>query len=69
LQLNPRARLSLDLSYRVIRGLTGDTLVTGTGIEGSTGPELDPGESIRYTGSSGTACEAIGVTVSLVLSL
>ncbi|MCX7031455.1 MAG: omptin family outer membrane protease [Spirochaetes bacterium] len=68
-RISLRARLSLDLSYRIIWGLVGDTLMIGTGVEGSSGPELDPGEWIRYVGSSGTFYDALGLSLSLDLSL
>jgi len=68
-RLSPRSRLSLDLGYRVIWGLTGDTLMTGTGVEGDTGPELDPGDWVRYIGSSGVSFDAFRLCLSLDVSL
>jgi outer membrane protease len=69
-RLGPRARLSLEASYRVIRGLVGDTLVIGAGAVGSPGPGgLDPGEWVRYSGSAGTSFDALSVALSLDLSL
>ena len=68
-RVTPRARLAVDLSYRIIWGLVGNTRVTGTGVEGSTGPELNPGVSVLYSDSSGTSFGALGASVSLVLTL
>jgi len=68
-RLSERSRLSLDVGYRIIWGLEGDTLAIGAGVVGDTGPELDPGEWERYKGSAGTSFDALSVSLSLVLSL
>jgi outer membrane protease len=68
-RISPRARLSLDLSYRIIWGLVGDTLVIGTGVSGVPGPELDPGERVRYSGSAGVSYDAFSLSLSFTLAL
>lgn len=68
-RIGPRAQLSLDMGYRIIWGLEGDTLAIGAGVAGDTGPELDPGEWIRYYGTAGTSYDALSVSLSLVLPL
>jgi outer membrane protease len=68
-RLSPRSRLSLDLGYRIIWGLTGDTLMIGAGVQGDTGPELDPGDWVRYIGSSGVYYDAFRLSLSLDVSL
>jgi outer membrane protease len=69
-RLGPRSRLSLDLGYRIIWGLVGDTLEIGTGTGGSPGPGgLVPGESIRYYSTAGTSYDAFSLSLSLNVSL
>lgn len=68
-QISPTAQLSFGVGYRVIWGLAGDTLKIGAGVEGETGPELDPGVRERYEGTAGTSFDALSVSLSLVLSL
>ena len=68
-RLSPRSRLSLDLGYRIIWDLTGDTMMIGTGVEGDTGPELDPGDWVRFYGSSGVFYDAFRLNLSLDVSL
>jgi outer membrane protease len=68
-RLTPQARVAVDLSYRAIWGLVGDTLVSGTGVAGDTGPELDPGVSVLESNASGTSFNAFSLSVSLVLTL
>jgi outer membrane protease len=69
-RLGQRARLSLDLSYRIIWGLVGDMLMIGAGAEGSPGPSgLLPGESHLYYDAASTSFDALGFALSLDLSL
>ena len=69
-RLGPRARLSLDLSYRIIWGLVGDTLMIGAGVEGDPGPSgLLPGEWALYRGTAGAAYDALHLSLSLDVSL
>jgi outer membrane protease len=64
-----RARLSVELSYRAIRGLVGDMLVIGAGVEGSPGPSgLAPGEQHLYRDSAGASFDSLGIALSLDLS-
>jgi outer membrane protease len=69
-RIGPRARLSLDLSYRIIWGLVGDMLEIGTGSGGSPGPGgLLPGEWILYYSAAGVSYDAFSLSLSLDLSL
>jgi outer membrane protease len=68
-RLGSRSRLSLDLGYRIIWGLVGDTLAIGAGVAGDPGPEIDPGDWIRYMGSSGVFYDAFSFSLSLDVSL
>ena len=69
-RLADRARLSLDLSYRAIRGLVGDTLIIGTGVGVLPGPGgLAPGEWNLYQDSAGASFDSVGIALSLELSL
>ncbi len=63
-QINDRARLSLEVSYRSITGLIGDS------YEIFAGPGYTPGEvAAEYTDSGGAAFDALNASLSLLLSL
>lgn len=68
-RFSPRVRLSFDVSYRLIRGIVGDTIVTGVGVVGMTGTELDPGERAFIGDSAGASFDALGISISLDVSL
>lgn len=64
-----RARLSLEVSYRAIWGLVGDTVIAGAGVAGVPGDELDPGERAFSSDSAGASFDALGISISLDVSL
>jgi outer membrane protease len=59
----PRARLSLDLSYRGIFGLVGDTRSV------LAGPDLEPETYATYSDGAGASYSALDASVALALSL
>jgi outer membrane protease len=63
-RLNPRARLSLEVSYRRVSGLVGDT------DKVMAGPGQTPGEvAATFPGGAGAAYDALDVSVALSVSL
>jgi outer membrane protease len=63
-QINDRARLSLEVSYRSITGLIGDS------YEIFAGPGYTPGEvAAEYADSGGAAFDALNASLSFLLSL
>jgi outer membrane protease len=73
LKITPRMILSLDLLYRHIAGLTGDTLEVGTGATGYTPPpsgsDPGPGESISFPNSAGASLDAVNISILLSYKL
>ena len=64
------ARLSLDASFRHITGLLGDSWEMGTGQQGSTGQELDPGAVAGpFANSGGAALDALSVALGFTVAL
>jgi outer membrane protease len=61
--LSTRAQLSLDLRYRIIWGLVGDTLMIATGVK------VVPPTPVTDPGSSGTSYDAFSLSLSLDVSL
>ena len=68
-RLSPRSRLSLDLGYRIIWGLKGDTLMIGPGSKGIRGPSSIPASGSATSGSSGVSYDAFRLSLSLDVSL
>jgi outer membrane protease len=70
LAITPRATLSLDVLYRHISGLVGDTVEVGTGATGYTptpaSGDPGPGQQVTFLNSAGASLDA--VTISILLS-
>jgi outer membrane protease len=70
LKITPRATLGLDILYRHISGLTGDTIQMVTGAFGYTTitPPL-PGSTVTFPDSAGASLDAVSISFALTMVL
>jgi outer membrane protease len=68
-RVSPRARLGLDLSYRVIWGLVGDVVTVVAGVAEVPPPVPAPGTKYFDSGMAGAAYDAFSLSLSLDVSL
>jgi outer membrane protease len=70
LKITPRATLGLDVLYRHISGLTGDTVQVGSGAIGyASNSSNPPGSVVVYPSSAGVSLDAVSISFALAMVL